>query len=116
LEIVARALSSAGLRVSTARRVSVARDILARQTIDLVLADARIPGETGLQLAEAAQAAGIATIIMSGDAEWLAHHGVGPGQYLPKPFDLKTLVRLVSERLDSDNPSDPSRDPMLHRP
>ena len=51
LEVVERALEGANFRVSKARRVSVAKDVLVRQTIDLIISDARIPGETGLQLA-----------------------------------------------------------------
>jgi len=46
-----RALASLQVRVSTARRVSVARDVLVRNTVDLVVTDARMPGETGLALA-----------------------------------------------------------------
>jgi DNA-binding response OmpR family regulator len=116
LEVIAQALTAAGLSVSTARRVSVARDIMARQSVDLVLADARIPGETGLELAAAARALGIAAIIMSGDVEWLAYHGVAPDQYLAKRFDLEILIRLVNERLESYQNSDPRLDPLFHRP
>lgn len=95
LEVITRALASEARRISTARRVSTARDVLARQTIDLVITDARIPGEHGLQLAETAHGLGIATIIMSGEPEWAAAHGVAPEQYLAKPFDIRTLVQLV---------------------
>lgn len=95
LEVTARALASEERRISTARRVSTARDVLSREAVDLVITDARIPGEHGLQLAAAASDLGIATIIMSGEPEWAAVHGVAPGQYLAKPFDLRTFVRLV---------------------
>ena len=50
LEVITRSLCSRDFRISTARRVSMARDVLARHKIDLVLTDARIPGETGLRL------------------------------------------------------------------
>jgi DNA-binding NtrC family response regulator len=99
LEVIARALASASIRVSTARRVSIARDLLARQTIDLVITDARIPGESGLNLAADARQIGIATIIMSGYPEWLAEHGGEPENYLAKPFDLTSLLRLVNAEL-----------------
>lgn len=95
IEVASRALAAAGFTVSTARRVSVARDTLARQKIDLVLTDARLPGESGLALAETTRALGIATIIMSGDHEWLEDKGLAPGQYLDKPFNLKRLVQVV---------------------
>jgi DNA-binding NtrC family response regulator len=101
LEVVERALAAANFRVSKARRVSVARDVLARHTIDLVITDARIPGETGLRLAETAQELGIAWIVMSGDPEWAAEHGMDPEQYLAKPFDLRRLLQLVHASLDA---------------
>ncbi|MGO8919324.1 MAG: response regulator [Stellaceae bacterium] len=99
LEVVERALAAENFRVSKARRVSVARDVLVRQTIDLVITDARIPGETGLHLAETAKELGIALIVMSGDPEWAAEHGMDPEQYLAKPFDLRQLLRLVHASL-----------------
>lgn len=101
LEVIERALAAANFRVSKARRVSVARDVLVRQTIDLVITDARIPGENGLRLAETARELGIALIVMSGDPEWAAEHGMDPEQYLAKPFDLRQLLELVHASLDA---------------
>lgn len=102
LEVVERALTAANFRVSKARRVSVARDVLVRQRIDLVITDARIPGETGLSLAETARDLGIALIMMSGDPEWAAEHGMDPRDYLAKPFDLHSLVQLVHAALPAE--------------
>jgi DNA-binding response OmpR family regulator len=99
LEVIERALAAANFRVSKARRVSVARDVLARQTIDLVITDARIPGETGLRLAETVHELGIGLILMSGDPEWAVEHGLDPRQYLAKPFDLGELIALVHAAL-----------------
>ncbi|HXZ03095.1 MAG TPA: response regulator [Stellaceae bacterium] len=101
LEVIERALAAANFRVSKARRVSIARDVLMRQTIDLVITDARIPGETGLRLAETARELGIALIVMSGDPEWAAEHGMDPEQYLAKPFDLRELLQLVHASLEA---------------
>jgi two-component system nitrogen regulation response regulator GlnG len=100
LDIVERALAAANFRVSKARRVSIAKDVLIRQTIDLIISDARIPGETGLQLAVKARQLGIAFILMSGDPEWAAEHGIAPDQYLAKPFELRQLIKLVHASLD----------------
>jgi two-component system, OmpR family, response regulator len=99
LELLARALASATIRVSTARRVSLARDVLNRQAVDLIVTDVRIPGETGLALAETARQLGIATVLMSGDPEWAAEHDMVPAQYLAKPFELSELLRVVEARL-----------------
>jgi DNA-binding NtrC family response regulator len=101
LELISRSLATAELRVSTARRVSLARDVLARQKIDLIITDARIPGETGLCLTDTARDLGIAYILMSGDPEWASAHGLAPDQYLAKPFDLRALAQLVQARLDA---------------
>lgn len=99
LDILSRALASAALRVSTARRVSMARDVIMRQPVDLIITDVRIPGETGLHLAETAKHLGIATILMSGDPEWAEEHGIPREHYLAKPFDLRQLVALVQASL-----------------
>jgi DNA-binding response OmpR family regulator len=104
LDVIVRALAPLQVRVSTARRVSVARDVLVRNTVDLVVTDARMPGETGLALAEKARELGIACIIMSGDPEWAADHGIAPQQYVAKPFDLSELVALVHATLDRAAP------------
>jgi len=70
--------------------------MLLRQTVDLVITDARLPGESGLQLAQSATEIGIASILMSGDVEWSEEHGLSADQYLAKPFDMNSLKRLVS--------------------
>ncbi len=107
LEMLERALGAAEFRVSKARRVSVARDLLVRQAVDLVITDARIPGETGLQLAETVRALGIALILMTGDPEWAADHGLVPGQYLAKPFELAELLARIKSSLPAGlTPSD----------
>jgi DNA-binding response OmpR family regulator len=95
LDVVRRALASSDLRISTARRVAIARDLLTRHAIDLIITDARMPGETGLQLADKARELGIACIMISGDPEWAAEHGLAPDRYLAKPFELRHLLRLV---------------------
>jgi DNA-binding NtrC family response regulator len=99
LDLVERALAAENFRVSKARRVAIARDVLVRQVVDLVITDARIPGETGLHLAEKARELGIALIIMTGDPEWAAEHGITPDQYLAKPFALSRLMQLVHDSL-----------------
>jgi two-component system, OmpR family, response regulator len=102
LDMLSRALTSDQVRVSTARRVSVARDVLMRQSVDLVITDARLPGESGIQLTLSARDVGIASILMSGDLEWTIEHGLHAGQYLAKPFDLKQLLSLVAKHLADD--------------
>jgi DNA-binding response OmpR family regulator len=101
LDLLSRALTTTELRVSTARRVSLARDVLARQKIDLIITDARSPGETGLCLTDTARDLGIAYILISGDPEWASDHGLAPDQYLAKPFNLSVLAQLVQAHLNA---------------
>jgi two-component system response regulator PilR (NtrC family) len=104
LDVVRRALVAHGCRVSAARRVSVARDILMREPVDLVITDARIPGESGIQLASHVRDCGIAVIIMTGDPDWTAQHGLLPAPCLAKPFELHALWRIVAGYLDAGQP------------
>lgn len=96
LELVARVLAAADMQVTTARRVAVARAILSREHFDLVLTDARMPGETGLEFAETTRALGIATVVMSGEPEWNTAHGMQAQNYLAKPFDIAGLLAAVA--------------------
>jgi CheY-like chemotaxis protein len=96
LEIVTRVLAGAGMQVTTARRVAVARAILLREQFDLILTDARMPGETGLEFAETTRALGIATVVMSGEPEWNTAHGMTAQNYLAKPFDVAGLLAAVA--------------------
>ncbi|HUZ74572.1 MAG TPA: response regulator [Stellaceae bacterium] len=105
LELVARALAAADMQVTTARRVAVARAILSREHFDLILTDARMPGETGLEFAEMTRALGIATIVMSGEPEWNTAHGMKAQNYLAKPFDIARLLAVVAA-LDGDGPTE----------
>jgi two-component system phosphate regulon response regulator OmpR len=77
-----------GMRISTARRAAVARAIWMRDAVDLLLADARIPGENGISLTRDAADSGIRTIIMSGDLDWAVSQGADAGALLAKPFEL----------------------------
>ncbi len=96
LELLSRVLADADMEVTTARRVSVARAFLSREHFDLILTDARMPGETGLEFAEMTRALGIATIIMSGEPEWNTAHGMKAQHYLAKPFDIARLKAVVT--------------------
>jgi DNA-binding response OmpR family regulator len=99
LDFLSRALAEQGLAVSVARRVSIARDILARQPVGLVITDARIPGESGVSLAAHVRDCGIPVILMTGDSDWTGQQGALPAPCLLKPFGLRTLWRVVATRL-----------------
>ena len=88
LQVLEAYLKHHGMRISTARRAAVARAIWMRDAVDLLLADARIPGENGISLTRAAADSGISTIIMSGDLAWAVSQGADADALLAKPFDL----------------------------
>jgi DNA-binding NtrC family response regulator len=88
-----------GTRVTTARRSSVARAVLMRETVDLLITDARMPGENGVALAQSAAECGIPTIIMTGDTEWAVAQGAEPTLLLEKPFDARALQERISQYL-----------------
>jgi two-component system OmpR family response regulator len=99
LEVLQRYLAGRRFRVTTARRASVARAILLRDRVDLVLADARLPGENGIELTRAARELGIATLLMSGDEDWAVSRGADGGTLLLKPFALEQAQQRILQAL-----------------
>jgi DNA-binding response OmpR family regulator len=95
LELLRRFLSGPEYRVSVARRASVARSMLLRDHVDLVLTDARLPGENGIELTRAAQELGIPALIMSGDEEWAIRQGADASKLLLKPFALDQAEQRI---------------------
>jgi DNA-binding response OmpR family regulator len=95
LELLRRFLSGPEYRISVARRASVARSMLLRDHVDLVLTDARLPGENGIELTRAAEELGIPTLIMSGDEEWAIRQGADASKLLLKPFGLDQAERRI---------------------
>ena len=96
-------------RVTTARRSSVARSVLMRESVDLIIADARMPGESGVALALAAAEFGVPTIIMTGDRLWALAQGAPPESLLDKPFDAEELQARISQQLEAIRRSSAAR-------
>lgn len=99
LEILERYLEGHQYRVTIARRASVARAIFLRDHVDLLLADARLPGENGIELARGASELGIPSLIMSGDKDWALAQGASSEQLLLKPFGLKIAQQRIQKAL-----------------
>lgn len=95
LEILERYLTGAHFQVSAVRRASMARAILLRSHVDIVLADAHLPGENGIELTRAAAEFGIPTLIMTGDADWAIDRGAAPQDLLVKPFGPAHAERRI---------------------
>jgi two-component system, OmpR family, response regulator len=119
-ELVSRALTKDGFRVSTAADGKAMRKVLADSRIDLVLLDLMLPGEDGLSLCRALRADSKIPIIMltaKGDeVDRIIGLELGADDYLPKPFGSRELIariravlRRTRETVATANPSHRAR-------
>jgi two-component system OmpR family response regulator len=98
-DLVSRALSREGFRVSTAADGRAMRKVLADSRIDLVLLDLMLPGEDGLSLCRALRAQSDLPVIMltaKGDeVDRVIGLELGADDYVPKPFGSRELVARI---------------------
>lgn len=98
-ELVSRALSKEGFRVSAAGDGHAMRKALADSRIDLILLDLMLPGEDGLSLCRSVRAQSSIPIIMltaKGDeVDRVIGLEMGADDYLPKPFSSRELVARI---------------------
>jgi two-component system OmpR family response regulator len=89
-ELVSRALTKEGFRVSAAADGRAMRKIMAHSRIDLVLLDLMLPGEDGLSLCRTLRAESNVPIIMltakGEEVDRVIGLEMGADDYLPKPF------------------------------
>jgi two-component system OmpR family response regulator len=123
-ELVSRALTKEGFRVSTAADGRAMRQALADSRVDLILLDLMLPGQDGLSLCRSLRAESSIPIIMltaKGDeVDRVIGLEMGADDYLPKPFGSRELVariRAVLRRSREAGPaaSDPARGPKQYR-
>jgi len=114
-DLVSRALSKEGFRVSPAADGRAMRKALDDSRIDLVLLDLMLPGEDGLSLCRSLRATSSIPIIMltaKGDElDRVIGLEMGADDYLPKPFGSRELIariravlRRSQEKSAADNP------------
>lgn len=98
-DLVSRALSKDGFRVSTAADGRAMRKVLSDSRIDLILLDLMLPGEDGLALCRALRAESNIPIIMltaKGDeVDRVIGLEMGADDYLPKPFGSRELIARI---------------------
>ena len=98
-DLVSRALSKEGFRVSTAADGRAMRKVLADGRIDFILLDLMLPGEDGLSLCRALRAESNIPIIMltaKGDeVDRVIGLEMGADDYLPKPFGSRELIARI---------------------
>ena len=98
-ELVSRALTKEGFRVSTAGDGRAMRKVLADSRIDLIVLDLMLPGEDGLSLCRGLRAESAIPIIMltaKGDeVDRVIGLEMGADDYLPKPFGSRELIARI---------------------
>ena len=98
-------LAAAGAVVQTALSASVARRILERQEVDIVVSDLSLPGEDGLtfmqrlreqpSLSRSLPAIAITALAMNGTRERAL--AAGFDRYITKPIDVAVLIGSIAE-------------------
>jgi CheY-like chemotaxis protein len=98
-------LAAAGAVVQTALSASVARRILERQEVDIVVSDLSLPGEDGLtfmqrlreqpSLSRSLPAIAITALAMDGTRERAL--AAGFDRYITKPIDVAVLIGSIAE-------------------
>ena len=98
-ELVARALTKDGFRVSAAADGRQMRKLMADGHIDLILLDLMLPGEDGLALCRALRAESDVPIIMltakGEEVDRVIGLEMGADDYLPKPFGSRELIARI---------------------
>ncbi|GHA11160.1 nitrogen regulation protein NR(I) [Arenicella chitinivorans] len=103
--VLARALRAEGFEVRDFEDAESALQALDSATPDVLMTDIRMPGISGLELAQQLheQLPHVPCIVMTAHTDLdsaLASYESGAFEYLPKPFDLDEAVRLVRRAVE----------------
>ena len=98
-DLVSRALTKEGFRVSTAADGRAMRKVMADSRIDLILLDLMLPGEDGLSLCRALRSESNVPIIMltakGEEVDRVIGLEMGADDYLSKPFGSRELIARI---------------------
>ena len=116
LDMFQTALSIEGYRCETAATVERALDLIKNVAFDILIADIRMPGMTGLELTERAKKIrpDMAVIVMTAYIEEFSYDSaieVGASDFIKKPFTVRELIARIQhvklqERLRSMSVTD----------
>lgn len=102
LATLARGLRGAGYRVTEAADGAAALELVGREKPDLALLDVRMPGMSGVQLAERLGEQGVSFIFLSayGDPDLISRATeLGALGYLVKPLDVPQIIPEIEAAL-----------------
>jgi len=106
-DLVSRALTKEGFRVSVAADGRAMRKVLSDSRIDLILLDLMLPGEDGLALCRTLRAESNLPIIMltakGEEVDRVIGLEMGADDYLPKPFGSRELTARIKAVLRRSN-------------
>lgn len=111
-QLLARYLGENGFQITAVADAAEARDMLKTLVFDLIILDVMMPGESGLDFAEALHRESFTTPILfltaMGDVEdRIKGLERGADDYLPKPFEPRELllrIRAILKRQESQPP------------
>ena len=111
-QLIGRFLSEQGFRVTAVADVAQARHMLGCFAFDLMVLDVMLPGETGVELLQSADAPRLPVLMLSALGE--SHDRIvglesGAADYLTKPFEPKELVLRIRSILRRNRPEEKSR-------
>jgi two-component system OmpR family response regulator len=111
-DLVSRALTKEGFRVSAAADGRAMHKVLADSRIDLILLDLMLPGEDGLSLCRGLRAGSssipIIMLTAKGDeVDRVIGLEMGADDYLPKPFGSRELVARIKAVLRRSRAASP---------
>lgn len=101
LRLVTLVLEGIGCETRSASDAEAALEIISEDVPDVLIADVRLPGMDGVELANQVKASrehsSPAVLLMSAYGEPSNH---GCDGFLAKPFDIEDLVRLVGHHIE----------------
>jgi CheY-like chemotaxis protein len=100
--VMEHALIDGGYEVDIAGTVNVGCELLRSRPYDLVVADARMPDGSGIELADKARDIGTSALIITGYAFNLPRDDLDRFEFLLKPVRPNELLQAVERMLQTE--------------